>query len=151
MFASGIDQKYVIDDGDFIFSWSGSLLAKYWVGGKGALNQHLFKVEGKEAPLWFVALWVQKHMAEFRQIAESKATTMGHIKREHLSQAMCVLGYDPIMDLAQQTLTPFIERAILAQKESRTLEELRDTLLPKLISGEMQVPQAEAFLEEAGL
>ena len=151
LFASGIDQKYVIDDGDFIFSWSGSLLAKYWVGGRGALNQHLFKVEGNKAPLWFVAFWVQIHLAEFRQIAESKATTMGHIKREHLSQAKCLVGSDAVIDLAQRTLTPFIKRSILAEKESRTLADLRDTLLPKLISGELQVPDAEKFLEEAGV
>ena len=55
------------------------------------------------------------------------------------------------MDLAQRTLTPFIKRSILAEKESRTLADLRDTLLPKLISGELQVPDAEKFLEEAGI
>ena len=35
--------------------------------------------------------------------------------------------------------------------ESRTLAQLRDTLLPKLISGELRVPDAEAFLRERGL
>ena len=81
LFASRIADDFIINDGDFIFSWSGSLLAKFWVGGKGALNQHLFKVEGKEHPLWFVAGWVHQHMPEFCAIAKNKATTMGHIKK----------------------------------------------------------------------
>jgi len=37
------------------------------------------------------------------------------------------------------------------EQESRTLAQLRDTLLPKLISGELRVPDAEAFLKERGL
>ena len=36
-------------------------------------------------------------------------------------------------------------------KESRTLAALRDTLLPRLISGELRVKDAEAFLKERGL
>ena len=58
LFASGVPSDFVIADGDYVFSWSGSLMAKYWVGGKGALNQHLFKVEEKTQPLWFIAGWV---------------------------------------------------------------------------------------------
>lgn len=37
------------------------------------------------------------------------------------------------------------------ERESRTLAALRDTLLPKLISGELRVKDAEAFLKERGL
>ena len=91
LFASGVPSDFVITDGDYVFSWSGSLMAKYWVGGKGALNQHLFKVEERTQPLWFIAGWVEHFMPEFQSIAESKATTMGHIKREHLRQAICAI------------------------------------------------------------
>ena len=42
--SSDIPRKYVIDDGDVLFSWSGSLEIVTWTGGRGALNQHLFKV-----------------------------------------------------------------------------------------------------------
>ena len=37
------------------------------------------------------------------------------------------------------------------ERSSRPLAQLRDTLLPKLISGELRVPDAEAFLRERGL
>ena len=46
---------------------------------------------------------------------------------------------------------PIFERMKTADLESKTLSELRDTLLPKLISGEIRVPDAEKFLEEAGI
>ena len=151
VFASNIPDEFVINDGDFIFSWSGSLLAKYWVGGKGALNQHLFKVEEKMTPLWFVANWVHQHMPEFRSIAQSKATTMGHIKREHLKQAKCVRPPKTLISVAEKVISPLIERGIFAQKESKTLENLRDALLPKLISGELRITDAEKFLEKINI
>ena len=79
--------QYVIQDGDFLFSWSGSLLAKFWTGGEGALNQHLFKVTSGRYPAWFFSEWVQHHLEDFQIIAASKATTMGHIQRGHLKAA----------------------------------------------------------------
>jgi type I restriction enzyme S subunit len=151
LFASGVPSDYVIDDGDYVFSWSGSLMAKYWVGGKGALNQHLFKVEEKTQPLWFIAGWVEHFMPEFQSIAESKVTTMGHIKREHLKQAMCVIPPGETIDQCGDAINPLKDRAIYSQLETRVLADLRDTLLPKLISGELRIPDAEKFLEEAGV
>ena len=47
--------------------------------------------------------------------------------------------------------TPIFERIFCFQRESKVLSELRDTLLPKLISGELRIPDAEKFLEEAGI
>jgi type I restriction enzyme S subunit len=44
-----------------------------------------------------------------------------------------------------------IERIVLAQRESRTLAALRDTLLPKLISGELRVKTAERLAVQAGV
>lgn len=46
---------------------------------------------------------------------------------------------------------PFMEKIKKNDEEARTLASLRDTLLPKLISGELRVPDAEKFLEKAGL
>ena len=39
-----VPERYLVKDRDFLFSWSGSLMAKFWANGEGALNQHLFKV-----------------------------------------------------------------------------------------------------------
>ncbi len=43
-----IPEQYIIADGDILFSWSGSLEVVLWCDGKGALNQHLFKVSSKQ-------------------------------------------------------------------------------------------------------
>ncbi len=89
--SSDLGEEYVIQDGDVLFSWSGSLLVDTWTGGRGALNQHLFKVTSGKYEKWFFYLWTKRHLDEFQAIAESKATTMGHIQRRHLSEAMVLV------------------------------------------------------------
>ena len=73
--SSEINPAYIVDDGDVLFSWSGSLDVVIWGHGKGALNQHLFKVTSQKYPKWFYYFWIREHLPEFRLIAEGKATT----------------------------------------------------------------------------
>lgn len=86
-----VPQEYVIHNGDVLFSWSGSLNVVLWCGGKGALNQHLFKVSSTKYPKWFYYFWTKRHLPEFQRIASDKAVTMGHIQRKHLSQAQTIV------------------------------------------------------------
>ena len=142
-----IKPEYVVQNGDVLFSWSGSLEVEIWCGGEGALNQHLFKVTSSEYPKWFCYLWTRHHLDNFRQIAASKATTMGHIQRSHLSAAKVVVGSDAVLDSANGILSPFIERIVSNALQAQTLSTLRDTLLPRLISGQLRLPEAQAQLE----
>ncbi len=131
-----ITPKCIIDNGDVIFSWSGSLLVDIWCGGKGALNQHLFKVTSENYPKWFYYLWTKHHLAEFQRIAEDKAVTMGHIKREHLSQALCSVPSDNFLNLCT-SIQQIIGLIIANRIEGFNLAKIRDELLPKLLSGEI--------------
>jgi type I restriction enzyme S subunit len=135
--------KYIIKDGDFIFSWSGSLMAKVWTEGEGALNQHLFKVSSSNYPQWFYALWVQHHMSEFQLIAASKATTMGHIQRAHLTNAATVCPPDSSIAMMSTAMQPLWDRLIHNELENRLLAETRDYLLPSLMSGDVSIAEAE--------
>ena len=143
-----VPASYVVRDGDFLFSWSGSLLAKFWTGGEGALNQHLFKVTSDRYPAWFFSQWVSHHLGEFQAIAATKATTMGHIKREHLKQAMTTCPPDDVLATLGKTLEPLVDRAVENALQSRTLAQTRDLLLPKLIVGDLRVGDAETLVNQ---
>ena len=134
-----ITPECIIDNGDVIFSWSGSLMVKVWCGGRAALNQHLFKVTSAKYPKWFYLSCVQYHLEEFQGIAADKATTMGHIKRQHLREAKIVVPHDDLLAAADNFIAPLIEKATSTQTNSGTLEATRDVLLPRLLSGELQV------------
>ena len=144
-----VPEKYIIEDGDFLFSWSGSLLAKFWTAGEGALNQHLYKVTSGRYPMWFVSQWVLHHLEEFQAVAASKATTMGHIQRGHLKAALTTCPHGTVLERIGTVMAPLVDRGNQGTLESRTLAALRDTLLPKLISGELRVKDAERFVETA--
>jgi type I restriction enzyme S subunit len=141
-----IDPVYVVDDGDVIFSWSGSLECVLWTGGRGALNQHLFKVTSDSYPKWFYYFWIHYHLPWFRHIAEGKATTMGHIQRHHLTEAKVLTPSTSLLDAMDRVLSPIVNSIIPHSLESRSLVALRDTLLPKLISGALCVPDAEQIV-----
>jgi type I restriction enzyme S subunit len=135
---TNVPEPYVINDGDLLFSWSGSLEVDFWCGGRGALNQHLFKVTSQVAPLWFAYLWTKHHLPEFRAIAANKATTMGHIQRKHLTAAEVLLPPPVVLEAMDKVMQPIINQMIQLRLEARTLAEQRDELLPKLMSGELQ-------------
>lgn len=134
-----IPKEYVIDDGDILFSWSGSLKVVIWGEGKGALNQHLFKVTSEEYPKWFYYYQTLKFLPNFRQIAADKATTMGHIKRSHLKESIVAVPPDNILKQADKILKPIIEQIINNKINSRYLSNIRDSILPKLMSGKIRV------------
>ncbi|NBB75220.1 MAG: restriction endonuclease subunit S [Bacteroidetes bacterium] len=144
-----LPDKYIIRDGDIIFSWSGSLLLRIWSDGTGALNQHLFKVSSERYPKWFYYLAVRHYVEYFRRIAESKATTMGHIKRSHLSEAQVAIPPEDVFERIDGTLSPIMQKRIANELESKKLAETRDYLLPKLIAGEIEVEAAEERVESA--
>lgn len=144
-----IPTQYVVEDGDVLFSWSGSLLQRVWNGGRGALNQHLFKVTSKQWPKWLHYRWVDHHLPSFQATAASKATTMGHIQRRHLSEAMTVIGSSELMKAADELIGPLFQRGIANSLESRILAATRDLLLPRLMSGELRVKDAERAIEDA--
>lgn len=134
-----VPAEYVIGDGDLLFSWSGTLEAAFWFGGKGALNQHLFKVIPNEYPRWLCLLWIHQHLPWFRAIAAGKATTMGHIKRSHLTEAKVVTATPPVLQAANDVIGPIYELYAQTMLESRKLSEMRDYLLPRLLSGDLRV------------
>ena len=139
----GIKPECIVDSGDVVFSWSGSLVVDIWCGGKVALNQHLFKVTSKEYSKWFYYYWTKQHLKNFQQIAADKAVTMGHIKRSHLAEAICVVPNAEVMNLAENIISPMLEKLISNRLESFTLQKTRDTLLPKLLSGELDISKLE--------
>ena len=139
--SSNIKNEYKIHNGDVIFSWSGTLLVDIWCGGDCGLNQHLFKVTSNDYPKWFYYYWTKYHLKEFIHIAKDKAVTMGHIKRGHLEEALVVIPDTKSLSKANELYIPLLENIISLRLESSRLSALRDTLLPKLMSGELEVSE----------
>ena len=132
-----IKNEYIIHDGDVVFSWSGSLLVDFWCGGISGLNQHLFKVTSSKYDKWFYYAWTKHHLDHFIYIATDKATTMGHIKRDELAKAEVFIPHEADYHRIGALLQPIYDLIISNRIENKRLALLRDTILPKLISGNL--------------
>ncbi len=106
----------------------------------------MFKVTSDIFPKWFYFHAIREHLPVFREIAHGKATTMGHIQRHHLKEALVVCPPVELVSGVGRTIGLLLDRIVELSLESRTLASIRDALLPKLISGELRVPDAGKLL-----
>jgi type I restriction enzyme S subunit len=134
--------------GDVLFAWSGSLTLRRWFRDEALVNQHIFKVIADHGyPRWLVHQLILDKLDDFKATAADKATTMGHIQRHHLDEPVILPGPSEL-ESNDITMSALWERALGAERESVELADLRDTLLPALMSGRLTVSEAA---ERAGV
>ena len=123
-------------DGDVLFSWSASLEVMLWAYGNGGLNQHIFKVTSKNGyPRSFYFYQLVHYIGVFKQMAEARKTTMGHITQDHLRQSTIVLPPDvDIANKLEEKLCPIFDAIVKNSQEIMTLTKQRDELLPLLMN-----------------
>ena len=140
-----LDKKYRITSGDILFSWSGSpdtsIDTFIWVGMEGWLNQHIFKILFKRPEDKYFVYYLLRHFkTDFIEIARNKQTTgLGHITSEDLKRLKTVFPPDLLLRAFNILAEPIFQKVYSNDCESRQLAALRDTLLPKLVSGELRL------------
>ncbi len=134
----------IIDTGDLLYSWSGSpdtsLEAFLWSGGRGLLNQHIFKVIAlTAAQKRFVYYLLQYLRPVLVETARNKQTTgLGHVTIADMKRLLVCVPSKEVLAAFDRSVAAIFDRAFANTLESRTLATLRDTLLPKLLSGELR-------------
>lgn len=138
-----VAEKYRIDNGDMLYSWSGSpetsLEVFKWFGGKGWLNQHIFKIntDTKEQKV-FVYFLLQYLKPQLIEIAKNKQTTgLGHVTVADMKRIKVVMPDDKGMQLIKNKIVPLFDKSSNCLQQNMVLAEQRDTLLPRLLSGEL--------------
>ena len=127
-----LSQDVVINTGDIVFSWSGTLLVKIWPGDKCGLNQHLFKVSSDNYPNWFIYEWTKHYLKHFQNIAADKATTMGHIKRSDLNEAIVKIPQETKMNFLNDIINPLYSSYLRNIYINNALEKAKDLLMYEL-------------------
>lgn len=136
-----IPEGVKVYDGDVLFSWSASLEVMLWAFGNGGLNQHIFKVTSKNGyPRSFYYYQLLHYIGVFKQMADARKTTMGHITQDHLKQSTIALP--PNVEIAnklEEKIKPIFDAIIKNNQQIITLTAQRDTLLPLLMNGQATV------------
>ena len=134
-------ERYRVQHGDLLFSWSADLDVYLWSHGDGWLNQHLFLVRStnKELPRSYLFHSLKYAMPAFR--SRSNGATMKHIKRSALSEVRVVVPSCDVVIAFDGVVKPIHDLIIFLTRKNTNLRTTRDLLLPKLISGEIDVSE----------
>jgi type I restriction enzyme S subunit len=137
-----IPARFLVSRGDLLFSWSGHLDAYLWPWGPGLLNQHLFMVESIDgAPRTWLFLSLRERMEEFR--SRSQGTTMKHIKRAALNEVRAVTPPSDLLAMFEGLASPIAGEVLALSASTANAIELRDLLLPKLVTGAIDVSRLD--------
>ena len=95
----------------------------------------------------FIYLWVNSIIDKI--ISSQTGGAQQHINKGNIQDAPLLLPSQNLLDTFKDLCTSSFDKISLNCFESQTLAKLRDVLLPKLISGELRIPQAEKMVEDA--
>ncbi len=112
------------------------------------VNEHVFLIRSKELGQSFLYSLCQLEILsqQLNSMGTSKAAQPGLNQQEVLS-CKFTAPTKALSDTFNLTITPLIDQRLALGKENQTLAELRDTLLPQLISGKLSVPEAMLAVE----
>lgn len=142
---SSFDKKYKVSSGDIFYSWSGSpetsLDVFKWFGGDGWLNQHIFKINTKSKGQTYFVYYLLKYLKPtLIRLATNKQTTgLGHITVADMKALKVIKPEGNLFLNYARIIAPLYEKESLLKQESIDLGLLRDNLLPKLLSGEIDI------------
>jgi type I restriction enzyme S subunit len=84
-----------------------------------------------------------------QQLVTGTSNSHQRIKPDQVELMYCVVPPKEIASQFELTMRPIFDRVHANREQVHTLASLRDTLLPRLISGQLRLPEAQAMLEEA--
>lgn len=139
--SASIPESIKVYNGDILFSWSASLEVMQWAYGEGGLNQHIFKVTGKDGfPKSFYYFQILNYVDVFRKIAEARKTTMGHITQDHLKQSIIAVPKDKsIIGKFESYVKPLMDQQVKNIEQITSLLSLREYMLPLMMNGQVSI------------
>jgi len=139
---------YVLMPGDIVVGMDGEFRAYLWGGERAWLNQRVCVFQPKAGvPAAFVRSTIAPQLAHIE--ATETATTVIHLGKGDIDRFTAMVPPDAVLASFGAVAHPLYERIIANKQSCRSLAALRDTLLPRLISGQLRLPLAQEAIAEA--
>jgi type I restriction enzyme S subunit len=133
-----IPEKYLLQDGNLLFSWSGTLLVEFWYDGPAILNQHLFRVETNDScARVFMLQALRQALPEFTN--QTTGATLKHIRKSALTTVKTNLPPRALLEQFDEFASMVYRQILSLRRQNSNLVKARDLLLPRLMSGEIAV------------
>ncbi|MFA7607562.1 MAG: restriction endonuclease subunit S [Rhodocyclaceae bacterium] len=133
--------------GTTIISARGTVGRLALTGREMAMNQSCYGLRGKAGDAYFTYFCTCRLVETLKQ--RTHGSVFDTITRDTLSGVVTVHPEKSVISAFEGLLAPVMGRIRENLKQARTLAALRDTLLPRLISGQLRLPEAEALIEES--
>lgn len=136
------DDKFVLNNGDLVAGMDGEFKLYIWSGNKSVLNQRCCKFVTKYdfVPYFFVFNLIKPHLYYYENV--KVGTTVIHLGKSDMDDIRISIPPKDLLISYGEIVNPMYEKLNKNSKQIKTLETLRDTLLPKLMSGEVRVKLA---------
>lgn len=93
-------------------------------------------------------LFAMQHVGVLVRSGGSGGSVFHNLSKSGFEKIPVILPSQDVIKHFEKTSSPIVERIVANQNKVQTLAELRDTLLPRLISGQLRLPEAEAAMAE---
>lgn len=111
-----------------------------------AINQgYIAMLPGGKLPPLYLLMWCQQNMEEIK--GQANGSTFMEISKKAFRPMRVIYPGPNLMDRFVETVTSLFGQIVEGVKESSQLSELRDTLLPKLLSGELSATARSKEME----
>ena len=138
---------YLVKPGDIVVGMDGEFRAYLWGGEQAWLNQRVCVFAPKaNVPAAFLRSTLEPQLAHIE--ATETATTVIHLGKGDIDRFVALLPPAAVLSAFSEVVDPHYARIVANKQTCRTLSALRDTLLPRLISGQLRLPEAHALVEE---
>lgn len=120
-------------------------------GNFGLFTHHIYRVRPRnDSPLTNHFIYLLLLMPSFRDqvISYTNGTTVNSLSADGLLRPVFTLPQSEIIQIAEKLFSPLLEQQEALFSESRTLAKIRDTLLPKLMTGEIRIKDSEKLVED---
>jgi len=133
---------YLLKPGDIAVGMDGEFRAYLWAGVESWLNQRVCVFAPKPG---FSAAFIRNSIiAPLAEVeATETATTVIHIGKNDIDRFTVIIPDAPVIEAFTKVCQPWYDQIVANKQQSRTLATLRDSLLPKLLSGELSVAELE--------
>ena len=136
-----LPQTEYVNKGDIVAGMDAEFVPHIWKGNTGLLNQRVCKLMPQQTSISnLFVLYLMKPELEFVQSYKT-GTTVSHLGKADIDKFVVVLPPLEVVEECSKILDSILQRIKNLSAESSRLSLLRDTLLPRLMSGELEVPE----------
>ncbi|OIQ83221.1 EcoKI restriction-modification system protein HsdS [mine drainage metagenome] len=112
-----------------------------------AINQgYIAMLPSSQLPPIYMLFWCRQNMEIIK--GRANGSTFMEISKKAFRPIPALVPPAPALEAFVGMAGALFDRLVENEKQAETLTELRDTLLPRLISGQLRLPEAEAAMEE---